>query len=311
MSHPNARLTPLARAELVAEVGAGWPQAEVARRFRVSRATVAKWVRRCRSEGPAAVRDRSSRPRRSPRLTPPHLAAQIEELRRSKGMGPHQIAWELGAARSTVYAVLRRVGLHRLAWLHRTTREIVRYERARPGELVHLDIKKLGRIPPGGGKRFDPSFAETRSGPQPVRGLGFDYVHVAVDDHSRYAYAEALPDERGVTTAAFLERVLAHFADQAIAVERILTDNGKNYTSGAFRETAAAHGIRLKRTRPYRPQTNGKAESFNKILQAEWAYIHPYLSNDERLDALLGFLWRYNHHRPHGGIGGATPASRL
>ena len=311
MSHPNARLTPLARGELVAEVDAGWPQAEVARRFRVSRATVAKWARRCRSDGRAAVQDRSSRPRRSPRLTPPDVAAQIAELRRSEGQGPHVIAYELGLAPSTVYAVLRRAGLHRLAWLHRATREIVRYERARPGELVHLDIKKLGRIPPGGGKRFAPGFAETHSGPQPVRGWGLDYVHVAVDDHSRYAYAEALPDERGVTTAAFLERMLAHFEACGIAVERILTDNGKNYTSRAFRETAAAHGIRLKRTRPYRPQTNGKAEAFNKILQAEWAYRRPYESNSERLDALPGFLGRYNRRRPHGGIGGATPASRL
>ena len=272
MIHPNARLTPLARAEMVAEVEAGWPQAEVARRFRVSRATVAKWVSRCRSEGVAGVQDRSSRPRRSPRLTPLDLASQIEELRRSKGMGPHAIAWELGTARSTVYAVLRRAGLHRLAWLHRTTREIVRYERARPGELVHCDIKKLGRIPPGGGKRFAPGFFETHSGPRHVRGLGFDYIHMAVDDHSRYAYAEALPDERGVTTADFLERALSHFTACGVVVERILTDNGKNYTSGAFREAAAAHGIRLKRTRLYRPQTNGKAEAFNKILQAEWAH---------------------------------------
>ena len=144
-----------------------------------------------------------------------------------------------------------------------------------------------------------------------MRGWGLDYVHVAVDDHSRYAYAEALPDERGVTTAAFLERTLAHFEACGIAVERILTDNGKNYTSRAFRETAAAYGIRLKRTRPYRPQTNGKAEAFNKILQAEWAYRRPYESNSERLDALPGFLGRYNRRRPHGGIGGATPASRL
>ena len=177
-------------------------------------------------------------------------------------------------------------------------------ERARPGELVHLDVKKLGRIPPGGGKRFAPGFAETHSGPQPVRGWGLDYVHVAVDDHSRYAYAEALPDERGVTAAAFLERTLAHFEACGVAVERILTDNGKNYISRAFRETAAAYGIRLKRTRPYRPQTNGKAEAFNKILQAEWAYRRPYESNSERLDALPGFLGRYNRRRPHGGIGG-------
>ena len=225
--------------------------------------------------------------------------------------GPHRIGWRLGIARSTVYAVLRRAGLHRLAWLHRTTREIVRYEHARPGALVHLDIKKLGRIPQGGGKRILPGFAETHSGPQRGPRLGFDFLHVAVDDHSRYAYVEALPDERGPTAAAFLVRALAHFERQGIAVERILTDNGACYVSRIFTDTAAARNIRLKRTRPFRPQTNGKAEAFNKIMQAEWAYQRPYYSNDERLNVLPGFLAYYNHRRPHGGIGGATPASRL
>ena len=225
--------------------------------------------------------------------------------------GPHRIEWRLGIARSTVYAVLRRAGLHRLAWLHRTTREIVRYEHARPGALVHLDIKKLGRIPQGGGKRILPGFAETHSGPQRGPRLGFDFLHVAVDDHSRYAYVEALADERGATAAAFLVRALAHFERQDIAVERILTDNGACYVSRSFTRTAAARNIRLKRTRPFRPQTNGKAEAFNKIMQAEWAYQRPYYSNDERLDALPGFLAYYNHRRPHGGIRGAPPASRL
>ena len=201
--------------------------------------------------------------------------------------------------------------MHRLAWLHRVTRQIVRYERARPGELVHLDVKKLGRIPYGGGKRFAPGFTETHSGPSRGRSLGVDYLHVAVDDFSRYAYVEALPNERADTTVAFLSRALKHFRRQRIKVERILTDIGSNYRSRIFQELATAHGIRLKRTRPYRPQTNGKAEAFNKILQAEWAYIQPYPSNLERLDALPEFLAYYNQRRPHGGIGGATPASRL
>ena len=311
MTHRNARLTPVTRAELVQEVERGWTQAEVARQFRVSRPTVAKWVRRCRREGLGGLEDRSCRPHRSPRLTAASLVASICRLRQENGWGPHRIGWALGTARSTVYAVLRRVGLHRLAWLHRVTREIVRYEWDRPGELLHLDVKKLGRIPPGGGKRFAAGFAETHSGPHSKRPLGIDYLHVAVDDHSRYAYVEALPNERGVTTAAFLEQALAHFQGQGVRVERILTDNGKNYTSHAFQDVAAAHGIRLKRTWPYRPQTNGKAEAFNKILQAEWAYCRLYTTNRERLDALSGFLAYYNHHRPHGGIGGATPASRL
>ena len=311
MSHSNARLTPVTRAELVAQVLAGWPQAEVARLFRVSRATVAKWVRRSREGGPDAFDDRSSRPRRSPRQTNQLREAAICAARRSLGWGPHRIGWALGIARSTVYAVLRRAAIHRLAWLHRTTREIVRYEHARPGALVHLDIKKLGRIPQGGGKRILPGFAETRSGPRHSPRLGFDFLHVAVDDHSRSAYVEALADERGATAAGFLQRALAHFQRHGIAVERILTDNGACYVSRTFASTAAARGVRLKRTRPFRPQTNGKAEAFIKILQTEWAYQRPYHSNRERLDALPVFLVYYNQHRPHGGIGGATPASRL
>lgn len=311
MTHRNARLTPLMRAELIREVEAGWPQAEVARLFHVSRATVSKWVRRFREGGLAALQDRSSRPNRSSRLTTSALAEAICRLRRQESWGPHRIGWKLRVARSTVYAVLRRAGLHRLAWLHRTTREIFRFERKRPGELLHLDVKKLGRIPPGGGKRFAPGFPETRSGPHRKRSLGVDYLHVAVDDHSRYAYVESLPDERGATTADFLNRALSHLQSRGIHVERILTDNGKNYTSHVFRDMAAAHAITLKRTRPYRPQTNGKAEAFNKILQNESAYRRPYFSNPERLEALPTFMEYYNHQRSHGGIGGAPPASRL
>ena len=311
MAHRNARLTPLARLELVQQVAAGWPQAEVARQFRVSRATVRKWVRRFQEAGPPGLEDRPCRPHVSPRLTPPAAVRTIAALRRTRGWGPHRIAWALGLARSTVYAVLRRLGLHRLAWLHRTTRRVVRYERQRPGDLLHLDVKKLGRIPPGGGKRLLPGFAETRTGPHGRPRLGCDYLHVAVDDHSRYAYAEALPDERGTTTAGFLARAVAHFAAQGVRVQRVLTDNGSGYRSRVFQEMARRHGLRLRRTRPYRPQTNGKAEAFIKILQAEWAYARPYAANQDRLDLLRPFLAYYNHQRPHGGIGGAPPASRL
>lgn len=311
MTHRNARLTPVTRAELVREVESGWTQAEVARLFRVSRATVAKWVRRFRSGGLDALHDQSSRPYRSPRLSSSSLVEAICAVRREQGWGPHRIGWKLQIARSTVYAVLRRLKLQRLAWLHRTTREIVRYEWEQPGELIHLDVKKLGRIPPGGGKHFAPGFAETGAGPHSTRKMGVEYLHVAVDDHSRYAYVESLPDEKGVTTAVFLERALAHFKTLGITIRRILTDNGKNYTSHVFRDVATAHHITLKRTRPYRPQTNGKAEAFNKILQNEWAYLRPYSSNAERLDELAPFLTYYNRERPHGGIGGATPASRL
>jgi transposase InsO family protein len=311
MVHRNARLTPLTRLDLVRAVEQGLSQAEAARQFRVCRATVAKWMRRFRQEGEGGLEDRSCRPFQSPRLTPPSLVVSICHLRQEKGWGPHRIGWALGTARSTVYAVLRRQGMHRLAWLHRVTRQIVRYERSRPGELMHLDVKKLGRVPEGGGKRFAPGFDQTHSGPSRGRSLGVDYLHVAVDDFSRYAYVESLPNERAVTTVAFLSRALRHFRRQQIKVERILTDNGSNYRSRLFQEHAAARGIRLKRTRPYRPQTNGKAEAFNKILQAEWAYSRPYTNNPERLDDLSRFLTYYNHERPHGGIGGAVPASRL
>ena len=177
--------------------------------------------------------------------------------------------------------------------------------------MLHLDVKKLGRVPDGGGKRFAPGFAETGAGPHSKRSLGIDYMHVAIDDHSRLVYVEALDDEKGVTTAVFLERALAFFSAKGVTVKRILTDNGGNYCSFAFRDTAHAHSIRLKRTRPYRPQTNGKAERFIRILQNEWAYSRPFTSNGERLAELSRYLDYYNYRRPHGGINGAVPASRL
>ena len=312
MAHRNARLTPLTRLELVREVDAGWPQAEVARHFRVSRHTVAKWLGRFRAEGAAGLEDRSSAPRAHPRRTPPELERRICAVRRTQGFGPHRIQWALGVARSTVYAVLRRRGLNRLDRLHRVTREPVRYEHDAPGDLLHLDVKKLGRVPEGGGKRMAPGFAETRSGPHSRRSLGLEYLHVAVDDHSRYAYVSVLPDERGASCAAFLEQALAAFRRRGVRVRRVLTDNAKAYTvARSFHGAAAAADVRLSHTRPYRPQTNGKAERFIQILQNEWAYARPYRSNAERLRQLPRWLYRYNHRRPHGGVGEAVPASRL
>ncbi len=185
--------------------------------------------------------------------------------------------------------------------------------RDHPGELVHLDIKKLGRIPPGGGKRMDPGWAETRSGYQcPAgRGLGFEYVHVAVDDASRWAYVEVLSDERGDTAAAFLERMNASFVARGINVQRVLTDNGSCYRAKAFRRASRARGIKPKRSRAYRPQTNGKAEAFIRILLREWAYLRPYYDNARRLAELPRFVHRYNHARPHFGLDGRTPVERL
>ncbi len=311
MSHANARLTIYGRKQILRHRCEGHTAAGIAEMMGVSRATVYKWLRRYAQEGWPGLADRSSRPEHLARVTPATTVDAVCELRRTRAWGPHRIGYALGMARSTVYAILRRANLHRLAWLHRSTREVIRYERAAPGELLHLDVKKLGRIPDGGGKRFDPGFLETGAGRQRGCGLGHDYVHVAVDDHSRYAYAEALPDERGETTAAFLERTLATFQALGVRVERILTDNGGNYRSFAVASVAAAHGVQLKRTRPYRPQTNGKAEAFNKTLQREWAYIRLYTSNAERTTALGTFLEEYNGNRPHTALDGRSPLTRI
>jgi transposase InsO family protein len=203
--------------------------------------------------------------------------------------------------------VLRRWNLHKLKWLDRVARTPVRYERAAPGELLHLDVKKLQRVPPGGGRHFDPNWKHDRR----RGGHGFDILHVAIDDYSRYLYVEALPDEKGPTTVAFLERALSHFASLGVSVQRILTDNGMNYRSNLFRRSAQERGIALKRTRPYRPQTNGKAERVIQTLLREWAYQRHYDSNDERLAALRVFIEEYNTRRPHMALGRRPPISRL
>lgn len=311
MTHPNAKLTFAGRRLIIQRIEEGWTQAQVAEAQGVSRSTVAKWSKRYRLEGEAGLRERSSRPRRTPHALAEHVVEAICRLRRELGAGPHRIAWELGLQASTVYGVLRRAGLSVLARLDRTTRSIIRYERGRPGELIHLDIKKLARIPKGGGKRMDPGWKEARIAPPTSRGGGHDYVHVAVDDHSRYAYAEALPDQTGATAADFLVRAALAFAEVGIVVERVITDNGGCYRSRAFEESAAVLAVQLRRTRPFRPQTNGKAEAFNKTLQREWAYRKPYYANQERLDALPLFLKDYNYARPHTSIGNKPPASRL
>ncbi len=314
MSHPNAKLNDYGRLLLIERLQAGWTQAEVAEAQGISRSTVAKWWKRYRDEGLAGLRERSSRARLLPRAHAQTVVEAICTLRRELGVGPHRIAYKLGMAASTVYGVLRRQGLSVLARLDRTTRAVIRYERERPGELVHLDVKRLGRIPDGGGKRFDAGFHETGGAgrKRPGRRRGHDYVHVAVDDHSRFAYAEVLDDETGVTTAGFLGRATQAFALAGITVQGVLTDNALNYRrSGAFLAIAEALAIRLHHTRPYRPQTNGKAEAFNKTLQREWAYRHQYLTNDERRAAFQPFLDDYNNARPHTAIGNRPPASRL
>jgi transposase InsO family protein len=312
VAHRNAKLTVAGRLLLIQRLEDGWTQAQVAAAQGVSRASVSKWQKRYRAEGILGLEDRSSRAKHLPHALGQPVIELICQLRRELGAGPHRLAWELKLARSTVYGVLRRAGLSVLAQLDRTTRSVIRYERERPGELVHLDVKKLGRIPDGGGKRFDEGFKETGAGRHRPGKRGFDYVHVAVDDHSRYAYAEVLPDEKGITTAGFLARTVLAFAEAGITIERVLTDNAMNYRlSNAFRTVAAANAIGLRRTRPYRPQTNGKAEAFNKTIQREWAYRRPFFSNAERLDALQPFLVDYNYARPHTSLGDRPPASRL
>jgi transposase InsO family protein len=274
----------------------------------VSRCTTYKWLRRWREEGLAGLEDRSSRPRRCPHRTPAVVEARILELRRELRRGPHLVGGRLGIPPSTVHAVLRRHGLSRLARLDRVSGIPIRYERSRPGELVHVDVKKLGRVPDGGGWRAHGR--EIR--PNRKRGPGYDFLHVAIDDHSRFAFVQVHPDERGMTCARFLIDAFQFFADLGITVERVMTDNAMNYTrSRDFKGALETLGVAHRRTANYRPQTNGKAERFNRTLLDEWAYQRDYNSNAERLQALTVWLEDYNWHRPHSSIGNHPPATRL
>ncbi len=312
MTHINRRLSVSSRWLIIERLGEGWTQAQAAEAMGVCRATVARWAKRYREEGVIGLKDRSSRPKRSPRALPEVLTAMICEFRRLTGLGPHQIAGWLRMAPSTVYAVLKRAGLSSLARLDRTTREVIRYEKERPGEMLHLDVKKLRRIPDGGGRRKDPNWYETNTSYR-IRGplRGQDFIHVAVDDHTRVAYVEALPNEKADTTVGFLDRAVKAYEALGVKIEHILTDNGANYISKLFKARAEELGIHLHRTRPYRPQTNGKAEAFIKTLKREWAYSRLYTSNDERLAVLPMFIDYYNYRRPHTSLGRLPPASRL
>ncbi|MBB6546991.1 IS481 family transposase [Nonomuraea rubra] len=311
MSHRNARLTVHARRLLVDRVQAGRPVAHVAAEMGVSRPTAYKWIRRWRTEGEAGLLDRPSRPHTVPHRTPAAIEAEVCRLRTGRKLGPARIGPILGLPASTVHRILTRHGLHRLAWLDRPTGQpIRRYERARPGELVHVDVKKLGRIPDGGGWRIH---GRDQRSHHPSRTIGFDYIHSAVDDHSRLAYSEVLPDEKAATCAAFLRRAATHFAGLGITrIHRVLTDNALAYRRGtAWHQALADLGATGKHTRPYRPQTNGKAERFNRTLLEEWAYARPYASNNDRTTALPDFLHTYNHHRCHTALGGQPPITRV
>jgi transposase InsO family protein len=310
VAHAKARLNEFGRRLLVERVVVhGWTVVTAAEASGVSRATAYKWLRRFEAEGPLGLADRSSRPLRSPRRTAARLERRVVQLRRRQKLGPERLSGRLGMPRSTCYAVLRRHGLHRLDWLDRPTGRVVRrYERERPGELVHVDVKKLGRIPPGGGHKIHGRAAR----PHWKRGLGYDYIHSCVDDHSRLAYSEVLPDEQGTTCAAFLLRAGRFFAGYGIAIERVMTDNAFAYRhSRAFRAAAEELGARQVFIRPHRPQTNGKVERFNRTLLEEWAYVRPYTSNEQRVRLLPTWLHLYNHHRTHAALGGRSPVERV
>jgi transposase InsO family protein len=306
--HRTAKLTVFGRRLLVERIELeGWPIAHAAAMTGVSRQTATKWVRRYRLEGLAGLEDRSSRPHRSPRRLAAEQVSAILAARHELGFGPHRLAPVVGSPRSTIGDVLRRHGLSRLRDRDRPSGVPIRYVRERPGELLHIDVKKLGRIPDGGGHRV-----RGRGNGTPRARRGYDYVHAAVDDMSRVAYVDVFSDERGPTCAAFLREAAAWFARQGVRIERVMTDNAKNYTrSHEFQAALHDLGARHKRTRADRPQTNGKSERFNRTLLDEWAYARPYGSNNERLLALADFVDRYNSHRPHTSLKGLTPMAAL
>lgn len=307
--HRNARLTPQGRLLLCQRIEAGWPVAHAAAAMGISRDRAYVWWRRYRADGVAGLEDRSSRPRRCPTRTKRSVERRIVHLRRKHGLGPARIAGIVRLPASTVHRVLVRHGLNRLDHLDRPTRTpIRRIEMTRPGELVHVDIKKLGRIPKGGGWRIHGRAARPNNGTAKRRAIGYAFVHSAVDGYSRLAYSEVLSDEQATTATAFWERAEAFFHNHGITIERVITDNGSCYRSRLFNEALGT--IRHTYTRPYRPATNGKVERYNRTLLAEWAYARPWSSDGQRTRALTAWLHLYNHHRHHTAIGG-TPVSRV
>ncbi len=306
MVHRNAPLTPQGRLLLCQRIEAGATIAQVAEGIGISRQCASKWWRRYQQLGVDGLQDRSSRPLRSPTRVSQRLEDKICRRRRSDKVGPDRLAIRLELPASTIYAVLRRHDLHRLSHMDRqSATPIRRYERARPGELVHVDVKKLARVPVGGGHKI-----HGRAATRHKKRLGYAYLHTAIDDHSRLAYTEVLADEKGHTAAAFWRRADAWFRAHGIVVERVLTDNGFCYRGRLFNEALAERRIVHKYCRPYRPQTNGKVERFHRTLLEEWAYVRAYRCEAARTAALARWLHRYNHHRVHTAIGG-PPISRV
>ena len=302
--HKNARTTPASRAELVRRVlEEGQPVKVVAAAFGVDVKTVYKWVERFEAQGPKGLEDRSSRPARLRDPTPAAVVERIIALRRERRTG-EQIARETGVSASTVSRILREAKLSRAKDLEPAA-PVVRYEREKPGDMIHLDIKKLGRFE-AEGHRVTKDRQAGRS-----RGAGWEFVHVCIDDASRIAFSQILPDEKKESAVAFLRAAVAYLASLGVAVQRVMTDNGSCYRSKAFRKACADLGLKHIRTRPYTPKTNGKAERFIQTALREWAYAHAYPSSAHRAVELPLWLHRYNWHRPHGGIKSQTPVSRL
>jgi transposase InsO family protein len=331
MAHANAPLSELGRLKLARfHVESGSTIRATAERFQVSTTTVIRWSRRYRAVQEAGrtptVRDMvdaSSRPHRSPARTRPRLVRKVKHLRTTRRLGPVQIAGRVGIPASTVHRILVREGLNRLDHMDRATGEVIRYERDRPGDLVHVDVKKFGLIPPGGGWKVR-GRAEAERGRfrreaqrrslRDRRGTGkagYAFVHSAIDDHSRLAYSEVHDDETTATTVGFWARALAFFADHGVTVSEVLSDNGPAYRSRDWAAANTAAGITVRRTRPYRPQTNGKVERYQRTLRDEWGYAKAYRSESARRKALTSWLHIYNHHRPHTALGGKPPVTRV
>ncbi|MHC5795472.1 IS481 family transposase [Lacisediminihabitans sp. FW035] len=322
MSHANAALTPVQRlriARLI--VDENWRVAHAAAFFHVSWPTAKRWADRYAAMGRDGVQDRSSRPHRSPNRTSQEIVRKIVHLRWKKRLGPVGIGARLGVPASTVHAVLTRCRLNRLRHVDvRTGEPVRRYEHDKPGAMIHVDVKKLGNIPDGGGWRYvGRQQGDRNRGATPVTArnkyrqplIGTAFVHTVIDDHSRVAYAEIHGDEKAETAVGVLKRAVSWFADRGVTVERVLSDNGSAYKSHLWRDTCAELGIKVKKTRPYRPQTNGKIERFHRTLADGWAFSRHYNSESARRAALPAWLHEYNHHRPHTAIGAKPPISRL
>ena len=320
--HANAPLSERGRLRLARlVVDQHWPVARAAERMQVAWPTAKRWADRYRAQGPAGMVDRPSRPHRSPRATPAPVVRRIVHLRWKQRLGPVAIAAAVGVAPSTAHRVLRRCRINRLSHVDRVTGEPVRrYEHPAPGDLLHVDVKKLGNIPDGGGWRYvGRAQGKRNKAATPTAGrnkysqptMGTAYVHTVLDDHTRIAYAEIHDDETAATATAVLRAAVAWFADRGVTTRRVLSDNGAAYRSHAWRDTCAELEIAPKWTRPYRPQTNGKIERFHRTLADGWAFRRLYTGESQRRKALPGWLHEYNHHRPHTALGGRPPISRL